>query len=431
MKILKIEPFSGISGDMFLAAAAYLLDAEEAVQALPAALGLKEVTIRFEQTRRGGLACRRMAVLDRATGLPVEQVQEAAHHHSHESNAHPHSHSGASAQKDKQQTTAHGHRDCRELKRLIDQADLPTGVQQRAIAILQLLAEAEAEVHGISPDTVCFHEVGAVDSLIDVVGAALVMDRLDAAQVVCTPVCTGFGQVHTAHGLLPVPAPATERLLRDMPVFPGVVEQEMTTPTGAAILRYLDPIFERQPLVVRQSACGAGTRDFAVQPNCLRLSLGEADTGLSGDLVLLQTNLDDLPGEQMGSDLLQLFLERGAADAFLAPIIMKKGRPGQKLEVLCREAQIETLASCILEHTTSLGVRVLPVRSRCLLPRKLREVTTPFGIVRVKEATTPSGRLRAMPEYEDCRRQAQAHGVSVQQVYTTAIIAVGELKTDA
>lgn len=388
MKFLRIEPFSGISGDMFLGALLDLGAAKETLLSLPAILGLPGATIRVGQVDKCGIHC---------TKVTIEDDSPSQHRHL----------SGILA--------------------MIEAADLPGPVQARAGRIFTLLGEAEAAVHGIPVEKVHFHEVGAVDSILDIVGTALLLEEFDFDRVLAEPVCTGFGTVECAHGRYPVPAPATERLLQGMPTFGGEIAREMTTPTGAAILRALDPEFSRPALTMARTGYGAGTRDLE-QPNCLRLGLGTvpdsvaADAPGPGSLILMQTNLDDASGELLGGHFQDLLFSSGALDVSLCPLLMKKGRPGQRLEVLCRPQDRGALADIILTETPTIGVRWFPVQ-RTVLPRRTETVATRFGEIRVKGVTLPSGEIRWTAEYEDCRRRSQEGAAGIQQIMQEALVA--------
>jgi len=380
MKILRIEPFSGISGDMFLGALVDLGAPAEALESLPATLGLAEATIRIDKVDKCGILCTHIVITD---------------------------------------DTPQPHRHLSHIVEMINGADLPADAKGLARRIFTLLGEAEASVHGVPVEKVHFHEVGAVDSILDIVGAALLLNDFEYDQVVCGPVCTGSGFVDCAHGRFPVPAPATARLLEGMPTFPGEIPAEMTTPTGAAILKALDPAFTVPTMTIVHSGYGAGTRDFE-QPNCLRLGLAETAAGDPEQIVLVQTNLDDASGELLGGYFQDLLLKAGALDVTLGSLLMKKGRPGHCLEVLCREQDRERLTTIILKETTTIGVRWFPVQ-RTVLPRTIETVETAFGPVRLKCVTLPDGRIRRTPEFEDCRARAQDAGVSVQEVMQAAL----------
>jgi uncharacterized protein (TIGR00299 family) protein len=379
MSILRVEPFSGASGDMFLGALLDLGAPADALTALPERLGLAGAAVRIAPADKCGIRCTHVVIED---------------------------------------TSPQPHRHLSDILAMIDGADLPRAARAFAHRVFTLLGEAEAAVHGVPLEKVHFHEVGAVDSILDIVGTAVLLQEFAIDRVVCDPVCTGSGFVACAHGRMPVPAPATARLLAGMPTFPGDVAREMTTPTGAALLRALAPEFTVPPLVLTRSGYGAGTRDLD-QPNCLRLSLAEATAAGDERIVVLQTNLDDVSGELLGGHFQELLFDAGALDVSLSPLLMKKGRPGQRLEVVCREVDRARLADLILTETTTIGVRWYPVE-RTVLAREMESVETPYGPVRVKRVVLPDGSVRRAPEFEDCRALAAAAGVSVQEVMRAA-----------
>ena len=403
-RVLQIEPFSGISGDMFLGALAPLLDAERELRDLPRILGLNDVEVNFEDVTRSTLHCRKATV---TVGGEAPEARPGAHHHHH------HHH------EDHDPSHGHTHRAYRDIVGQIGASGLSDGVKQRALDLFRILGEAEAAMHGTDLDDVHFHEVGGEDALIDLVGAALLLDKLDPDQVFCTPVCVGSGFVHTAHGRLPVPAPATQRLLEGMPAFAGPIDMEMTTPTGAAILRHLNPDFSSPVLTASATGLGAGTRDPHSQPNALRVSLCSPGSGDRETITLLQTNLDNLRGEDLGTDTLQDVLEAGALDVWLVPVIMKKGRPGQVLNLLCRTADAESLSRFLLLNLPTLGVRRLD-GTRIVLQRSTETVSTSYGDIEVKVHHLPDGSARRIPEYESCRRAAAKHDVPISRVRRAA-----------
>jgi uncharacterized protein (TIGR00299 family) protein len=394
VRALKLDPFSGISGDMFAGTMVQLVDSEEEILEIPSLLGLGDVEIRLDWVERSSLRARKFDVLYRGT-LADDVVGD------------------------------HGHRHLSEILELLESATLDRAVRDRAVDMFNSLGEAEVASHGGSLETIHFHETGALDSIVDVVAAAWLIERASVELILCEPICTGFGMVSTAHGELPVPGPATDHLLRGYPVRAGCEEGEMTTPTGAAILKHLEPSFERPLIRVLRTAVGAGTKDLAGRPNVLRASICEIESGVEAtnaelsSAVLIETNIDDMPGELLGEDLVTRLLEAGALDVVLHHVTMKKGRPGIQLEVLGPPGSEETLSNLLLEHTSTLGVRVIPVR-RHTLPRTRVEVETVFGSIGIKQAELPNGEVRGFPEFEDCRRAAERAGVSVQRVYSEA-----------
>ncbi len=380
--ILKIEPFSGISGDMMLGALVELTDGSSLLQALPAQLGLSGVSVGIEKVSKSGIQCTQVSVVD-------ESEPKA--------------------------------RFLSEIRNILDAAELPRAARDFAHDVFTILGEAEAAVHGCSVEEVHFHEVGAVDALIDITGTALLLAELNISAACATPVCVGSGTVDCSHGRLPVPAPATERILRGMPTYPGPIEKEMTTPTGAAILKALGPSWQIPAMTAKASGYGAAQRDLE-QPNCLRLSLGQPldESSQSEQAWLIQTNLDDSTGELLGEHLQGLLLEAGALDVNLCPLLMKKGRPGQRLELLCQAAQLPKLIELVLTETSAIGLRYFPI-NRTVLARSMETVVTRYGEISVKCVVLPSGKLRRTPEYEDCRRCAAESGASLQEIMREAL----------
>jgi len=400
MTHLKLELYSGISGDMFLGALAPLLNAEADIIALPQALGLHDVTVTFENVVRSTLLCRKATVTVR--GHAPEDEHHHHHDHDHEHHHHHHHHD-------------HEHRAYVDIVKQITAAALTEGTKARALEMFRLLGEAEAEMHGKVLEQVHFHEVGGEDALIDIVGAALLLDKLKPSAVYATPVCTGSGTVQTAHGRLPVPAPATQRLLEGMPTCPGPVAKEMTTPTGAVILKALKPLFEQPPLRIQKTGLGAGTRDLHEQPNAVRVSLCAAAHPSLESITLLQSNLDNLTPEDLGSDLLQDLLAGGAKDAWLSPVLMKKGRPAHILELLCAPEQAEDLTQWILTRLPTLGVRRFD-GTRTVLRREALTLDTPHGPLRVKRHHLPDGSHRDLPEYESLRELSQSQNLGISEL---------------
>lgn len=417
MSILKLEPYSGISGDMFLGALARLLDAEDTIIALPALLGLDRAAVEFTDVVRSTIRCRKATV---TVDGHAPEAQDASHGHEHgHGHGHEHTHDQDPAHDHPHtHSHAHTHRAYRDIVHLIEHAELPEGAKSLALEMFRLLGEAESHMHGIPLQDVHFHEVGGEDSIIDLVGAALLIDRLQPERVVSTPVCVGSGFVRTAHGRLPVPAPATQRLLEGLPTFPGPIEKEMTTPSGATILAVLKPEFTSPTLVARRTALGAGSRDLD-QPNALRTSLCDcAEPPASAPrepVALLQTNLDNAAPEDLGADFLADLLDAGALDAWITPVIMKKGRPGHKLEVLCAPTDADRLSSRILTRLPTLGVRRFK-GDRHILERSSHTLDTEYGPVAIKRHHLPDGNTRDLPEYESCLALAREHGLAVDTI---------------
>jgi hypothetical protein len=322
------------------------------------------------------------------------------------------------------------HRHLHQITAMIDRGTLSPQARGLATRIFQRLAEAEAKVHGTTIEQVHFHEVGAVDSIADIVGAAIAFDLLGVQRVVCSPVPTGHGFVEIAHGRSSIPAPATAELLRGVPIAACDVEGELTTPTGAAIVAALAAEFGPLPsMTIERIGCGAGQKDFG-HANLLRILLGEgvvsepvgptsAAVGPRVEsIILLETNLDDTPGEAIGHCVDRLWAA-GALDVTLVPVQMKKGRPGVLVSVQARPAEVDSLEAILFQETTTLGVRRLPV-VRTVLARRPHEVTTPWGPVAGKIAYLPDGSPRFTPEYAACRQVSAQQNLPLAQVMFAA-----------
>ena len=389
MKTAYFDCFSGASGDMIVGA---LFDAGLKLDDLRdglASLQLGGYSLHAQQTQRAGFA---------ATKFDV-QIDD-----SHD----------------------HPHRRLGDITAMIDASDLSANVKRRACAVFQRLALAEAGVHGSDIESVHFHEVGAVDSIVDMVGAVLGLELLGVERVACSPMRTGTGTIKCAHGLLPVPAPATARLLVGFPVEPTDVKGELTTPTGAAILTTLACGFGPMPtMTVGALGLGAGHADREDRANVLRVFIGEEQGATCGDTVVqLETNIDDMSPE-MFTHLGDLLLGAGARDYYYCPVQMKKSRPGVLISVLASPHKAAAVERVLLEHTTTFGVRKA-VLSRSCMRREIVRVDTPFGSVDVKVGYLDGKAVRHSPEYESCRKAAEAYNVSVSEVFEAARRAAGE-----
>ncbi|MHB1183420.1 MAG: nickel pincer cofactor biosynthesis protein LarC [Desulfobulbia bacterium] len=373
-----IDCFSGISGDMFLGA---LLDAglpEMELRGQLSLLGLDGYTLTVGKKNRGAIA---------ATTLSVESNE------------------------------SHPHRTLGDIRQLITASNLAEPVKATALSIFSLLAEAEAKVHGRPVDTVHFHEVGGVDSIIDIVGAAIGLGALNITHLHCAPLPMPRGWVQCAHGLLPLPAPAVCELLHGVPTYGVELSQELVTPTGAAIVKALATNFgPMPPMTITGIGYGAGRQELANgQPNLLRLVLGTTRIAVEPQEVeVIETHLDDWSPETFPYLSEQLF-SLGALDVALIPIQMKKGRPGFLLRVICDRAASLPIKECILSETTAIGLR-FRTEQRWTLPREIGTVPTRWGEVKVKKVTTPAGEVLT-PEYEDCKRVAIANNLPIKAVY--------------
>ena len=382
-RILYLEPVGGIAGDMFLAAAVDLGVSPRALEEGLKSLELPGWHLLATPAQRHGLS-----------GIHVDVVVE--------------------------QPEALGHRPLTDILRRIDGSALPERARARARSLFLAIGRVEASVHGVPLEQVEFHEVGAVDSIVDVCGAALVLEHLGNPTVCCAPVPLGSGTVETAHGRMPVPTPATLELLEGRPVrFEGL--GELTTPTGAALVKVLSRSGPPPEMVVERVGYGVGTRDMSDRPNVLRATLGRPTAGVETGTYVLETNLDDCSPQLLGT-LLEALLAKGALDAWVVPATMKKGRPGHLLGALVEGDKQRALVELILRESTTLGVRSHRVE-RTLLARHQVSVETPHGPVRMKVGMLQGETLNAAPEYEDVKARAEAAGVPVKVVWAEALAA--------
>ena len=379
-KVAHFDCFSGISGDMTLAA---LIDAGVDVEAIRhgiASLSLP-ITLEVEKIRKGGFA---------ATAVRVVAPDE------------------------------HSHRGLPQIEEILGRGDLTPPQRELALRIFRRLAEAEAAVHGLPLEKIHFHEVGALDSIADIAGAAIGLDLLGVDRFTSRSVPAGSGMVKCAHGLMPIPAPGTAELLKGVPLAPSAIKAELTTPTGAAILTTVVQEWTEQPIMtIEHVGHGAGRREFVEQPNLLRLFVGTDTTPVDTDQVwMLETNLDDLPAEVIGY-CYELLLAAGALDVFSTPIFMKKNRPGVLLSVLAPAALLPALEKILFRETATFGIRRYAV-SRHKLYRQPHTVSTPWGPVQGKVGWQDGRQPIFTPEYEDCARVARQHGVALREVYLHA-----------
>jgi uncharacterized protein (TIGR00299 family) protein len=397
MKTLYLECAMGAAGDMLMAALYELLEEADRAAFLDEmnALGLPELRISAADAVKCGITGTRIVVDVGGREEHSHDSDERAHGHHH-----PHEHAG------------HDHRSFPEIEALLARLPLSPAVREHAAAVYRLIADAEAAVHGRPVEKIHFHELGQMDAVADIVGVAMLLERLGPEIVVASPVHVGTGHVHTAHGILPVPAPATVRLLQGIPCLAGNIQGELCTPTGAALLRHFVAEFRPMPpMRVEKTGYGMGTKDFPAA-NCLRAFWGDSagDAAGAGDAVAeLCCNLDDMTGEAV-AHAAQTLLQEGALDVFTIPVQMKKGRPGVLLTCLCAPAEAERFAALMLKYTTSFGVRqTLCVRH--VLARSTEERPTRLGPVRFKQGEG-YGVVRSKPEYEDVAAAAKKSGLS-------------------
>ncbi len=464
MRIAHLDCFAGIAGDMFLGA---LLDAGVPEQVLHEAVHALNIgaSLKIERVDRSGICCTKVHVLEQGklaeaeerqpehqhgSDHPLEQrvssqqalTQQLKTQHLHKT-GHPHTHEHTHSEE-----VGHGHgehahthgRSLTTIRRLIAEAPLQPAVKATAIRAFDLLGHSEAKIHNVPVEEIHFHEVGSVDAIVDIVASAAGVHHLAIGRWYSSPLNVGGGMVECAHGTFPVPAPATADLLRGVPTYSAHLQKELVTPTGAALLRALEPEFGPQPAMqVEQIGYGAGTRNPPNFPNVLRLSLGQNaplssfDSGKNTDspsdskaevVTVLETALDDAT-PQLIAFVTEQALAQGALDVMLTPVTMKKGRPGTLLTLLCLPENAEVMQQLLLRETPTLGVRVRQDR-RISLSREHTTVQTPFGPVRIKLGLQDGVILNAMPEYEDCKAAALGHDVSLKQVQQSALSAYSQ-----
>ncbi|HWZ44458.1 MAG TPA: nickel pincer cofactor biosynthesis protein LarC [Candidatus Saccharimonadales bacterium] len=465
MRIAYLECFSGISGDMFLGA---LVDAgvpPELLVKTVAALGV-DAQLEFSRVNRSGISATKVDViaagekelpreefwekealstqhlaktalstqplaLSHETSSPVAHPHEHPHSHEHgHSHSHEHGHShdhGHSHEHSHSQDRTHGHhhRGLKEIREIIMRAAISETAKARAIRIFEVLGEAEAKIHNSSIEKIHFHEVGAIDAIVDITCAAVGAEALGVDEFICSPLNVGGGTVVCAHGTFPIPAPATLELLRHAPVYSGQIQKELVTPTGAAIVHVLAARFSGFPkMMPGRTGYGAGTRDFKGHPNVVRLTIGETSEEHAAPfpeepITILEANIDDMTPQIFGY-VMKRALEKGALDVFTTAVHMKKDRPGTLLSVLCHPEDRQKLTQLIFAETTTLGVRIREEK-RARLARRHVTVSTQWGEVRMKLGGVNGSVSNYAPEYEDCRRIAEERQVPLKSVMQEAM----------
>ncbi len=431
---LYLDLISGLSGDMFIGA---LLDLGLELRDLEhelAKLNLSGYHLHATRSQKGSIT---------GTKFDVHLAENAGHHDHPHPHAHPHQHEGHphdQTHADSQgNDSGHSHsRTFAEIRQLISASPLSDWVKEKSIAVFERLAVAEGKIHGVPPDEVHFHEVGAVDSIVDIVGACISLERLGKPRVLASPVVEGTGWVECAHGRFPIPAPATLAVLgaRGIPVSQCEEPHELVTPTGAALLAELVEQFgPMRGLVAEKIGFGLGARDHQTRPNVVRAILGQgAREPVSHDweidtIAVLEANIDDLNAEILGYFVDQA-LAAGALDVFQTPIQMKKNRPGVLLTVLCAETEADRFTELLLRETSTFGVRRATIERR-KLPREFISVKTPYGEVPVKIGRLDGTLLQAAPEYEACKQLAQSAKVPLKDVYAAALRALPQASRSA
>jgi uncharacterized protein (TIGR00299 family) protein len=451
MRVAYLDCFAGISGDMFLGA---LLESGVPLAVMQSAVDRLKIgaSIKIRRVDRSGIVCSKVDVFEDERAAdpnseaeaiaqqsfsrvePLSQQPKTQHEHK-AGHDHTHEH-GQASHDDELNAHVHSHgRSLSAIRKIINESGLDESVKRLAIHAFELLGKSEAKIHGVSVEEIHFHEVGAVDAIVDIVASCVGIQFLKVDKWYCSKVNVGSGMVSCAHGLFPVPAPATADLLRNVPTYAAHVEKELVTPTGAALLRVLEPVYGAQPQMrVEAIGYGAGSRNPPGFPNVLRLSLGEADqaetasvslgafdASASSTVSVLESAIDDL-SPQVLAYAVEMLMAKGALDAMLTPVVMKKGRSGTLLTVLCEPQRSAEFQRLILAETSTLGVRVRQEQRTCL-DRTFQTVETPYGEIRMKIGTAEGEAINAAPEFEDCRAAAVASGVALKLVQQAAIAA--------
>lgn len=388
MKILYIECSMGVAGDMLMGALYELLNDEDRKKFTDKmnSLGIEGLHVEAVPSVKCGINGTHMNVT--IDGHEELESHHAEHHHHHGASMH-------------------------DIRHVIDAAGISENVKKNAVEVYECIAQAESRVHGKSADEIHFHEVGSKDAMADVIGCCMLIDIIGADRIVVSPVTTGFGNVRCAHGILPVPAPATALILNDVPLRAGSIEGELCTPTGAALVKHYADEFGNMPqMTVSRIGYGMGTKDFAAA-NCVRVFVGIQATRTAKTIVQLCCSIDDMTAEELGYAA-ELLMDDGALDVYTTAIGMKKSRPGTLLTVMCREEDRERIAGLIFRNTTTLGMRVYHCE-RMILERSEKTLHTEFGDVRCKEASG-YGVVRSKLEYDDVRRLAKSSGRSIREI---------------
>ncbi|AOY75917.1 nickel pincer cofactor biosynthesis protein LarC [Clostridium formicaceticum] len=413
MKILYYDCFSGISGDMNLGAMIDLGVDEAILRRELEKLHLNEYELVVTRDERKGITGTKVDV-KLLHHLPEDHHHDEtscshnhAHHHEHhchDNHAHHH-----------EKKHHHHHRNLHDIEAIIHHSDLHPTVKELSLEMFRDVAVAEAKIHGKPIEEVHFHEVGAVDSIVDIVGAAICYNLLKVDKVIFSPITVGGGFVNCAHGIFPVPAPATTEILKGIPIVSGEIQKEMTTPTGAVIAKILgDKYTSNKNFSITKVGYGIGHRDNAI-PNVLRVFLGEADDHLEEKAKIIECNIDDMNPE-LYQYVMEKLLAEGAMDVYLTPITMKKSRPAMKLSVLCSPQIVDKMISILYEETTTLGTRSYDV-DKSMMGREIVTVDTPYGAVRIKLALYKNKVVKWKAEYEDCKKIAASHHIPLKAVY--------------
>ena len=413
MKIAYFDCFSGISGDMTLGALADLgLDPDLLKDEL-AKLKLEGYQLSFSKAQKHGIS-----------GTKAHVDLSDPEHHQHDDQDHDHEHNH-DHHHDEPPKKRHHTRNLGDIRQLIENSDLSEEIKAKSLSIFVRLGEAEARVHGTTIDEVHFHEVGAVDSIVDIVGSVIGLSIMEIDKIYSSSLSLGSGLARSSHGVIPVPAPATVELLRGIPTRQTEIRGELVTPTGAAIISTLAENFGPAPeMIMDKIGYGCGTKDLAEQPNLLRVILGHTAGDYETDTIkVVETNIDDM-SPQIYDLLMDKLLEIGALDVFLTPINMKKNRPAVKLTVLADSPQLQDVCACILAETTTMGVRIYEAH-RKKLEREMVEVDTEYGKISVKLGKIGDEVVKILPEYDDCKRIAREKNVPIMKIHQAVLSKLG------
>ena len=390
MRTLYIDCGMGAAGDMLTAALLELIPDQDKFIAEFNALGLPCIKMEREASVKCGITGTHVSML-----IDGEEEGEE-HHHWHDGHEHHH----------------HHHSGLADIEHIVSHhLPLDQRIKDDILAVFGLIAKAESQVHGMPITDIHFHEVGTMDAVADITAACMLMDRIRPDEVIVSPICTGFGHVHCAHGILPVPAPATALILKDIPIYSGRIEGELCTPTGAALLRHFATRFGQMlAMNVKAIGYGMGKKDFEAA-NCVRAMLGERG-GATDSVIGLCCNVDDMTGEEIGFAMDRLFAE-GAKDVYTVPIGMKKSRPGVMICVICKESDMDRIVRAMFRYTTTIGIRKTSY-DRFVLSREEKEASSPYGPVRIKRSEG-YGTIRTKAEYDDLERIARANNISIAE----------------
>jgi len=440
MRTIYLDCISGIAGDMALSALVDLGADQDYIVGHLTELPIDPFTMEFIEVDRRGINAKwlKLSFDEHHHGHDHDHSHHDDHHHDHDhvhshhhdhhhdhdhdhshhhDHNHDHDHDHESHTHEETSGHSHEHRKAADIIRMIDSSNLPGRVKERSLSIFHLIAEAEGKIHGMDPAEVHFHEVGAMDSILDVIGVCLALESLDVSKIIVSPVPTGTGRLRMAHGLYPIPAPATAELLRGVPLSSFTAQGELTTPTGAGVVKALASEFGTLPAgTMDRIGYGAGTKNFD-HPNVLRAILFQQENTKKFEetIVVLEAQVDDSTGEILGFAMEKLF-EAGALDVYHTPVYMKKNRPGILVSVLCHPANSDRCEETLLAETSTFGVRRSDWKRR-VLERQWIQVETAYGSIRVKQAIEGDRIVRQSPEFEDAAEAARSFGVPLESVY--------------